>query len=98
LLIFFRPILAGRRMLRVENAGPRPYEFSVRRVIPGRTTAEALVWRPSDILTKSPPFEPWGGLAHVPSGGSLLTTIDFEPGDYFVAAGRYPFTVLPRRR
>jgi len=97
-LQYSAPIVAGRRVLRIENAGPRSYEFSVRRVVRGRTTAEALAWRPGDIATRPPPFEPRGGLADVPSGGSLITTMDFEPGDYFVAAGRHPFTVVPARR
>ncbi len=97
-LQYSAPILAGRRVLRIENAGPRPYEFSVRRVVPGRTTAEALAWRPVDSPRTPPPFEPLGGLSDVPSGGSLITTMNFEPGEYFVAAGRQPFTVPPTRR
>jgi hypothetical protein len=97
-LQYSAPILAGRRVLRIENTGPRPYEFSVRRVLPGRTTAEALAWRPVDSPRTPPPFDPVGGLSAVPPGGSLVTTMTFEPGDYFVAAGRHPFTVPPARR
>jgi hypothetical protein len=97
-LQYSAPIVAGRRVLRIENAGARSYEFSVRRVAPGRTTAEALAWRGTDSPRTPPPFEVLGGLSDVPSGGSLITTMDFEPGDYFVAAGRRPFTVLPARR
>ena len=96
-LQYSAPIVAGRRVLRIENAGPRPYEFSVRRVAPGRTTADALAWRPIDSPRTPPPFEPIGGLSDVPSGGSLVTTMNFQPGDHFVAAGRHPFTVLPAR-
>jgi hypothetical protein len=96
-LEYSAPIVAGRRVLRIENAGARAYEFSVRRVAPGRTTADALAWRPADSPRTPPPFEPIGGLSDVPSGGSLVTTLTFEPGDYFVAAGRRPFTVLPAR-
>ena len=97
-LQYSAPIRAGRRVLRIENAGARHFEFSVRRVAPGRTTAEALAWRPADSPRTPPPFEPLGGLSDVPPGGSLITTMTFEPGDYFVAAGRHPFTVLPARR
>ena len=96
-LQYSAPIVAGRRVLRIENAGPRSYEFSVRRVVPGRTTADALAWRPNDSRETPPPFEPIGGLSDVPPGGSMLTTITFQPGDHFVAAGRHPFTVLPAR-
>ena len=96
-LEYSAPIVAGRRLLRIENAGSRSYEFSVRRVAPGRTTADALAWRPADSPRTPPPFEPIGGLSDVPPGGSLVTTMTFEPGDHFVAAGRRPFTVLPAR-
>jgi len=96
-LQYSAPIVAGRRVLRIENAGARSYEFSVRRVAPGRTSAEALAWRPNDSPRTPPPFEPIGGLSDVPPGGSLVTTITFHPGDHFVAAGRQPFTVLPAR-
>ena len=96
-LQYSAPIVAGRRVLRIENAGPRSYEFSVRRVASGRTTADALAWRPTDSPRTPPPWEPIGGLSDVPSGGSLVTTMTFQPGDHFVAAGRHPFTVLPAR-
>ena len=96
-LQYSAPIRAGRRVLRIENAGARHFEFSVRRVAPGRTTAEALAWRPADSPRTPPPFEPRGGLSDVPPSGSLITTMIFEPGDYFVAAGRHPFTVLSAR-
>jgi len=59
----------------------------------GHTTAEVLAWRPGTPM----PFEPWGGLSDVPKGGSLLTTMTFEPGDYLVGR-RVAFTVLPARR
>ncbi len=93
------PLVAGRRIVRVENAGAKDYEFSIRRVLPGRTTAEALAWRHRDGPTTAMPYEPWGGLADVPAGGSLITTMTFEAGDYFVGfADRIPFTVGPAPR
>jgi hypothetical protein len=94
------PLTAGRRVIRVENAGATDYEFAVARVLPGRTTAEALAWRRRDNPTTPRPFEDWGGLSDVPAGGSLITTMAFEPGDYFVgfADRRKPFTVRPARR
>ncbi len=93
------PLMAGRRIVRVENAGARDYEFAIRRVLLGRTTAEALAWRQRERPTTAMPYEQWGGLADVPAGGSLITTMTFEPGDYFVGfADRIPFTVVPARR
>lgn len=96
-LQYSAPIVAGRRVLRIENVGARSYEFSVRRVVSGRTTADALAWRPNELPRTPPPFEPIGGLSDVPSGGSLVTTITFQPGDHFIAAGRHPFTVQAAR-
>ena len=41
----------------------------------------------------------WGGLADVPPGGSVTTTMTFEPGDYLVGFDtRVPFTAVPARR
>lgn len=93
------PLTAGRRIVRVENAGAKAYEFQLRRVLPGRTTAEALAWRLRDGPTTTQPYEQWAGLSDVPAGGSLITTMTFEPGGYFVGfADRTAFTVLPAPR
>ncbi len=91
------PVTAGRQLIRVENGRVKAYEFQIRRVLPGHTTAEVLAWRLGDNPGTPMPFEPWGGLSDVPAGGSLLTTMTFEPGDYLVGR-RVAFTVLPARR
>lgn len=92
-------VTAGRRLIRVENGSAKAYEFQIRRVLPGRTTAEALAWQPRDNPTMTRPFDPWGGLSDVPAGESMLTTVTFEPGDYVVGSSmRAAFTVLPVRR
>jgi len=94
---FSTPLTAGRHVIRVENAGAKGYEFQIRRVLPGRSMAEALAWRPRDLPTTPIPYESWGGLSDVPAGGALITTMTFEPGDYFVGS-RVGITVLPARR
>jgi hypothetical protein len=92
------PILAGRRVLRVENAGGRAHELIVRRIVAGRTAADLAAWRAQGRST-APPLEPLGGLSHVPSGSALITTMTFEPGDYVIrGAEPFAFTVLPARR
>ena len=97
-LHFSVPLVAGRRVVRVENAGDRDYEFQVRRVLPGHSVAEAIAWRRRDGPLTVPPFEPAGGLSDVPAGGSLTTTMTFAAGDHFVgAAARVPFVVARRR-
>ena len=93
------PVMAGRRLIRVENAGAKRYEFQIRRVLPGHTTDEAIAWRPADNPGTGMPYEILGGLSDVPPGESMLTTMTFEPGDYFVGSPmRTPFTVLPEPR
>ena len=98
-LHFSGPVVAGRRVVRVENASARDYEFLVRRVLPGHTAAEALAWRRSGRLARAP-FLPVGGLSDVPPrGGTLTTTITLVAGDHFVGGTtRTPFTVVPPRR
>jgi len=39
---FTGPLVAGRRVVRVENAGARDYEFQLRGVRPGHTAAAAM--------------------------------------------------------
>ena len=95
-LTFSVPLVAGRRVIRVENQGAKDYEFQVRRVRPGHTIAEALAWRRRAGLVTPPPFDAIGGLSDVPGKGAVTTTMTFAVGDYFVgAATRVPFTVLP---
>ncbi len=92
-MTFSAPITAGRVLMRIENAHASNHEVQFRRILPGRTVAEAMAWRLADSPTTPRPFEPWAGVSDVPAGGSLMTTIDFEAGDYFVGNPRVAFTV-----
>ena len=81
---FSKPLTAGMHTLRVENAGTTHHEFKVRRVLPGKTTADVRSW---GRRSGSPePAELWGGLAGFPAGRHLTTTIDFLPGDYVITS------------
>ncbi|MEJ7813362.1 MAG: hypothetical protein WKG32_23340 [Gemmatimonadaceae bacterium] len=97
---FSAPIAAGRRVIRVENVTDKDYEFKFQRIPPGRTGKDFLAQPPS-----AGPGTPWGGLASVPPGASVTTTMDFEPGEYIV--GTWPairhqtsqvVTVVARRK
>ena len=72
----------GRHLLRVENADTVVREFSVTRVLPGHTVAEALAWRRR--MGTPEPDTLVGGLADLGPGRVLLTTITFHPGDQIV--------------
>lgn len=95
-MTFSAPIVEGRVRIRIENADASGHEVQVRRILPGRTVAEAMAWRLADSPTTPRPFEPWAGVSHVPAGGSLMTTIDFEAGNYFVGNPRVVFTVAKK--
>ena len=93
-----RPFARGRQVIRVENATDREYEFKFQRVMPPLTASAFMAQRES--------IEPglvWGGLSSVPAGGTVTTTMEFEPGEYVV--GTWPpirhrtsvvFIVAPR--
>ena len=96
---FSAPLVAGRRTVSVHNESGASYELQIRRVLPGHPLDEALAWRRRDQQATPMPFEIVGGLSDVPRGGSLMTTITFTAGDYFIGnAKRVPFTVLPTPR
>jgi len=80
-LTFSTPISRpGRWRVLVRNKSAKRLELAVVRVFPGHTAEEALAWRRRN--GKPPVSEPWGGLAGVAQGDSLLTTITFVPGTY----------------
>ena len=71
-------IIRGRNLIRVENATQKDYEFKFQQVPAGMTGKEFLAQKAGG------PGKPWGGLASVPSGSSILTTIAFEPAQYIL--------------
>lgn len=81
-LVWSAPLHAGRRLVRVENRTSVWREFVLERVLPGRTIDEARRWRRRSGT--SLPTVAVGGLATVPPGGALATTLDLTPGDYLV--------------
>ncbi|HEU4722075.1 MAG TPA: hypothetical protein VFS59_11990 [Gemmatimonadaceae bacterium] len=76
------PLRPGRRLVRVENRTSAWREFVLERVLEGRTIEEAQRWRRrSGTLL---PTVAIGGLASLPPGGSIATTLELPPGDYVV--------------
>ncbi len=80
----------GMRSIRVTNETTKALEFTVHRIKPGRTAAEAVTWKRTDGTDH--PFESNGGFSDVPPGESRLTTITFEPGTYVLWTVRSPET------
>jgi len=76
---FSVPIVAGRQIIRVENATSRGHEFKFQRIPDGMTSQQILAGEPGDENGL-----PAGGLASVPPGRVVITTIDFTPGEYIV--------------
>ncbi len=77
------PIGAGRRVIRVENATDKSFEFKFQRVPAGQTAKEFLA-----ATGGAGPGIPWGGLSDVPARDTLTTTMDFTPGEYIL--GTWP--------
>jgi hypothetical protein len=75
-----RPITAGTRTIRVDNAAVQPHEVVFVQLAPGRTIGEFLQFmeKPEGV----PPGKLVGGTTGISRGGSNLVTIDFEPGEY----------------
>ena len=91
-------VVPGRQVIRVENTTLKNHEFKIQKVPAGQTGRDWL-----SSLPGNNPTTPFGGLASVPAGGAVMTTIYFEPGEYVVgswAAMRHPtsraFVVAPR--
>jgi hypothetical protein len=77
-IVWSAPLRAGRRVIRVENRTTEWREFLLERVLPGRTVTEALAWRRRSGTPA--PVEALGGLASLPPGASLATTLDVPAG------------------
>lgn len=74
------PLVAGRRTLRVENAGQFEHQVSIVRLLPGRTFDQVVRW--AERPTGPSPYEAVGGTTNVERGRAVNVTVDLMPGDY----------------
>lgn len=74
------PLFAGRRSIRVENAGRIEHNVWIVRLLPGRTAEQAAAWV-SDPRG-APPFEAVGGTTELEAEQAINITVDFRPGEY----------------
>jgi hypothetical protein len=78
---FSQPLTAGRRTIRVENAGPQPHELALLRLAPGKTVEDFAHWAEGG-LKGAPPAEPIGGIVFLDKGGQGTFTADLTAGNY----------------
>lgn len=76
-VVLSAPLTSGIHTISVTNETKRGAEFKFQRM-PDGLTAKAFLAQPA----AAGPAVPWGGLASVPPGRTVVTTIDFEPGEY----------------
>ena len=76
---FSKPLRAGRVMMRVQNESDEDLEFKLQRV-PAGVTGQAFLAQ----TRGTGPGVPAGGLSSVPPGATVITTLDFRPGEYIV--------------
>lgn len=76
---FSKSLRAGRVVLRVQNEADEDLEFKFQRV-PAGVTGKAFLAQ----ARGAGPGIPAGGLSSVPPRRSVITTLDFMPGEYIV--------------
>ena len=76
---FSKPLRAGRVTMRVQNESDEDLEFKFQRV-PAGVTGKAFLAQ----TRGTGPGIPAGGLSSVPPRASVITTLDFRPGEYIV--------------
>ena len=74
------PIRAGKRTIRVHNAGPQVHEVQLVQLAPGVSLGEFMKWM--EKMEGPPPGKPLGGIAGIESGMSQYFSADFVPGSY----------------
>ena len=74
------PIRAGKRTIRVHNAGPQHHEVELVQLAPGAGLADFMKWM--EKMEGPPPGKPLGGIAGIESGMSQYFSADFVPGSY----------------
>lgn len=81
------PLFAGRRTIKVENAGRLEHNVWIVRLLPGRTPEQAASWVSEP--RGAPPFEAVGGTTELEADQSINITVDFLPGEYVLLCTLY---------
>lgn len=76
------PLRAGRRVLRLENAGPQDHHVLLQRLAPGKTKADVERWLAGGRTGERPVSPIFFGTSRQSPGETLYVTVDLEPGGY----------------
>ena len=75
------PLKSGRRTLRVLSDGPHFRDFQLLKLLPGRSSEDALKWY-ANRATVAPAATAIGGVSGMYSGQKAAMTVNFTPGSY----------------
>jgi len=78
---FSTPLTAGKHTLKIQNTAAQPHEFTLFKLMPGKTADDITKYFSSDMKAP-PPGMPIGGTAGMASGETVYFPIDLAPGDY----------------
>jgi uncharacterized cupredoxin-like copper-binding protein len=77
-------LLAGRRVVQVENAGAQAHEIAIAALSPGKTLRDFLTWDQGGGKGPAPTGRWLGGVSTIDAGGHAQFTATFAPGSYLL--------------
>jgi hypothetical protein len=75
-----KPLVAGKQMIKVENAAAQPHEVVLVQLAPGKTIQDVGKWVMD--MKGPPPGKPIGGIPGFRTGKNTFFEADLQPGDY----------------
>ena len=76
------PLRAGRRVLRLENAGPQEHHILLQRLMPGKTKADVERWMAGGRKGERPVSPVLFGTSRQSRGETVYVTLELERGAY----------------
>jgi hypothetical protein len=75
-----KPLVAGKQLIKVENAAAQPHEVVLVQLAPGKTMEDLGKW--ASDMKGPPPGKPMGGIPAFVKGKNSFFEADLTPGDY----------------
>jgi uncharacterized cupredoxin-like copper-binding protein len=79
-----RPLVAGTRVVRVENAGAQGHEIVITALSAGKTLQDFIAWEQGGEKGPLPTGRWLGGVGTLDAGGHAQFTTTFAPGSYLL--------------